>query len=398
MHNEIIELTDSDSDSNARPVKQESDKTSHLNRKVTALKASLTSKTNLVAEQGKELTKLRKENKQLKNDQDLRTAEIAGLQDELKNILRQLDDQTVKNHNFNMIKLKNLKSNAVLSNGTVVEATWHHDVDQDMSDSFASTAPSQPSNSITFRSSPIVKPEPVRVDTTIKVVIKSENEPDLIEQVPFVKGEDGKFDVWNLEHLGLGPPVVVEERFRVGFPRTVISNALGGCPQTMSNNWQGRTKTDKFPYLAMNRFYNPHLPLVPGGHGVVFCEVKYFKDGSLIEGPIDLIAPDKPNQWIYLGSYETFRWGEISPNQLDLLQPLVIQHWVSGALATAWGRSWVERTNAELVEKGGEIRLIEFTEDGLREALNDVLALPGASKIAETAETAEKEEEIELES
>lgn len=96
MPNEIIELTDSDSDFNARPVKQESDKTSHLNPEVTALKASLTSKTNLVAEQGKELTKLRKENKQLKNDQDLRTAEIAGLQDELKNILRQLDDQTVR--------------------------------------------------------------------------------------------------------------------------------------------------------------------------------------------------------------------------------------------------------------------------------------------------------------
>lgn len=371
MPNEIIELTDSDSDFNARPVKQESDKTSHLNPEVTTLKASLTSKSNLVAEQGKELTKLRKENKQLKNDQDLRTAEIAGLQDELKNILRQLDDQTVKNLNFNMIKLKNLKSNAVPPNETVVEATGHHDVDQDMSDSFAPTVPSQPSNPITSRSSPTVKPEPVRVDTTIKVVIKSENEPDLIEQVTFVKGEDGKFDVWNLEHLGLGPSIVVEERFCVGFRRSVISDALGGGHQTTSNNWKGRTKTDKFPYLAMTRSYNPHLPLVPGGHGVVFCGVKRFNDGSLIEGPIDLIASDKPNQWIYLGSYETSRWGEISPNQLDLLQPLVIQRWVSGALSTLWGRSWVERTNAELVEKGGEIRLVEFTEDGLREALND---------------------------
>lgn len=127
----------------------------------------------------------------------------------------------------------------------------------------------------------------------------------------------------------------------------------------------------KLHSLAMTRSYNPHLPLVPGGHGVVFCGVKRFNDGSLIEGPIDLIASDKPNQWIYLGSYETSRWGEISPNQLDLLQPLVIQRWVSGALSTLWGRSWVERTNAELVEKGGEIHLVEFTEDGLREALND---------------------------
>lgn len=132
-----------------------------------------------------------------------------------------------------------------------------------MSDSFASTAPSQPSNPITSRSSPTVKPEPVRVDTTIKVVIKSENEPDLIEQVTFVKGEDGKFDVWNLEHLGLGPPIVVEERFCIGFRRSVISDVSSGVPylsnqanltsgfggghQTTSNSWKGRTKTDKFP-------------------------------------------------------------------------------------------------------------------------------------------------------
>lgn len=230
-------------------------------------------------------------------------------------------------------------------------------------------APSQQSNSNASRSSLAVKAEPV--DTTIQVVIKSENEPDLIERVTFVKSEDGKFDVWNLEHLGLGPPVAVEERFRIGFRRSVISDALGGGHQTTSNNWQGRTKLDKYPYLAMTRSYNPHLPLVPGGHGVVFCGVKRFNDGSLITGPIDLIASDKPNQWVYLGSYETSRWGEISPHQVDLLQPLVIQRWISGALSTLWGRSWVERTNAELIDKGGEIHLIEFTEDGLREALND---------------------------
>jgi phage terminase Nu1 subunit (DNA packaging protein) len=94
MHNEIIELNDSDSD-HARPVKQESNDTPHLNLEVTALKASLTAKTKLVAEQGKdsELTKLRKKNKQLKNEQP---------------------------------------------NGTVVEATGHQDVDQDMSDNIAS--------------------------------------------------------------------------------------------------------------------------------------------------------------------------------------------------------------------------------------------------------------------
>ncbi|KAG2043633.1 hypothetical protein BDR03DRAFT_429741 [Suillus americanus] len=100
-----------------------------------------------------------------------------------------------------------------------------------------------------------------------------------------------------------------------------LLQALGGGRQTTSINWQGRTKSDKHPYLAMTRSYNPHLPLFPGGHGVVFCEVKYFNDRSLITEPIDLIASDKPNKWVYLGSCETSRWGEISPHQLDLLQP-----------------------------------------------------------------------------
>ncbi|KAG2368117.1 hypothetical protein BDR07DRAFT_1605712 [Suillus spraguei] len=379
MHNEIIELTDTDTDSSARPVKQESNETSYLNTEVAALKANLTVKTKLVTEQSKELTRIREENKHLKNEHNVRTAEITGLQDELKNILRQLDDQIVKNLNFNLIKLNSLKS--VTPNGTAAKVTGHQDVNQDISDSFSSNllmpenppdaAPSRSSNSNISRSSLTVKPEPVTGDTTIQVVIKSENEPDLIERVTFVKSEDGKFDIWNLDHLGLGPPVAVEERFHIGFRRSVISDALGGGHQTTSNNWQGPTKTDKYPYLAMTRSYNPHLPLVPGGHGVVFCGVKRFNDGSPITGPIDLIASDKPNQWIYLGSYETSRWGEISPHQLNLLQPLVIQRWVSGALSTQWGKSWVERTNVELVDKGGEIHLIEFTEDGLREALND---------------------------
>jgi hypothetical protein len=194
MHNEIIELNDSDSD-HARPVKQESNDTPHLNLEVTALKASLTAKTKLVAEQGKdsELTKLRKKNKQLKNEQP---------------------------------------------NGTVVEATGHQDVDQDMSDNIASNllmpehapnaTPPWPSNSNTSRSSLTVKAEPV--NTIIQVVIKSENEPDLIERITFVKSEDGKFDVWNLKHLSLGPPVVVEERFRVRFPRPMISDVSSGFP------------------------------------------------------------------------------------------------------------------------------------------------------------------------
>jgi hypothetical protein len=58
------------------------------------------------------------------------------------------------------------------------------------------------------------------------VVIESEfePEPDLNVHVTFVKNEDGKFDIWNLEHLRLGPPISVEQKFHVGFRRAVISD------------------------------------------------------------------------------------------------------------------------------------------------------------------------------
>lgn len=44
---------------------------------------------------------------------------------------------------------------------------------------------------------------------------------------------------------------------------------------------------------------------------------------------------------------------------------------MEGTLKSQWGKNWVERTNAELVDKGGEIRLVEHTAHGLREALSD---------------------------
>ncbi|KAG2066389.1 hypothetical protein BDR04DRAFT_1234033 [Suillus decipiens] len=103
MHNKITEPTGSDS--SGRPVRQESNEILRLNLDVAALKASLTVQTKLVAEQSKELTKIREQNKHLENEHDVQTAEIAGLQDKLKNILRQLDDQTLQNLSFNMIKL-----------------------------------------------------------------------------------------------------------------------------------------------------------------------------------------------------------------------------------------------------------------------------------------------------
>jgi hypothetical protein len=99
MQNEIIELSDSDTNTNSKvvlPVKKESTEISHRKSEVATLKAKLAAQGKLVAEQGKELNKLRRENKQFKSERDIQAAEITGLQDELKNILRQLDDKTVR--------------------------------------------------------------------------------------------------------------------------------------------------------------------------------------------------------------------------------------------------------------------------------------------------------------
>ncbi|KIK46253.1 hypothetical protein CY34DRAFT_800589 [Suillus luteus UH-Slu-Lm8-n1] len=387
MQNEIIELSDSDTNSNSKivlPVKKESTEISHRKSEVATLKAKLAAQGKLVAEQGKELNKLRKENKQFKSERDIQAAEITGLQDELKNILRQLDDKTVKSLTFNMIKLNSLKPDA--PHGTAIEATQHQDVDQDMWDSFASNLPipeDGPPNSTSSQPQipnvqvsdsglAAIKPEPE--GAKIAVVIKSEleHEPDLNAHVTFVKSEDGKFDIWNLEHLRLGPPIIVEQRFHVGFRRSVISNALGGNWQNTFLNWQGPTsKSNRYPYMALKRSWNPHLPLVPGDHGVVFCGVRRFEDGTLITGSVDVVVSGKPNEWVYFGSYETSRSGEITPHQLHLLPPLVVRTWVEGTLKSRWGREWVEDTNSKLVDKGGEIRLVELTAHGLREALND---------------------------
>ncbi|KAG1766437.1 hypothetical protein EDD22DRAFT_878269 [Suillus occidentalis] len=388
MQNEVIELSDSDTNSNSKtvlPVKKESTEISRRKSEVATLKAKFAAQGKLVAEQGTELNKLRKENKQFKSERDIQAAEITGLQDELKNILRQLDDKTVKSLTFNMIKLNSLKPDD--PHGTAIEATRHQDIDQDMFDSFPSNLPipedgppnstsSQPQTpNVQVQSDSgfaAIKPEPE--GAKIAVVIKSEleHEPDLNAHVTFVKSEDGKFDIWNLEHLRLGPPIIVEQRFHVGFRRSVISNALGGNWQNTFLNWQGPTsKSNRYPYMALKRSWNPHLPLVPGDHGVVFCGVRRFEDGTLITGSVDVVVSGKPNEWVYFGSYETSRSGEITPHQLHLLPPLVVRTWVEGTLKSRWGREWVEDTNSKLVDKGGEIRLVELTAHGLREALND---------------------------
>jgi hypothetical protein len=69
-----------------------------------------------------------------------------------------------------------------------------------------------------------VKPGPEGAKMAVVIESELESEPVLNVHVTFVKSEDGKFNIWNLEHLRLGPPISVEQRFHIGFRRAVISN------------------------------------------------------------------------------------------------------------------------------------------------------------------------------
>jgi hypothetical protein len=127
--------------------------------------------------------------------------------------------------------------------------------------------------------------------------------------------------------------------------------------------------------MALKRSWNPYLPLIPGDHGVAFCSSKRFNNGTLITRPVDIFVSKKANDWTYFGSYEISRCGEITPHQVHLLPPSVVQTWSDGILSTAWGRDWVKETNTRLVGDAeitrGEIHLVQYTKDGLTEALED---------------------------
>ncbi|KAG1766436.1 hypothetical protein EDD22DRAFT_820003 [Suillus occidentalis] len=382
MHNELIELSDLDTDTDSKIVylvEESAEISRHTSTsKVATLKAKLAAQRKLVSELGKEYNKLRKENKQLKNEQDIHAAQMTGFSDRLDNALRQLSQ--ISDILMDKLKLNSLKSDA--PHGTAVEATWDQGINQDMSDSFASNlslpedgrpnvASSQPRiPNVPDSGFTAFKPGPE--GARMAVVVK-ESKPVLPNvHVTFIKSEDGKFNIWNLEHLRLGPPISVEQRFHIGFRRSVISNTLGGRWHDTFINWQGPTsKSNRYPYMALKRSWNPYLPLVPGNHGVVFCGVRRFEDGTLITGSVDVVVSDKPDEWVYSGSYEFSRSGEITPHQLHLLPPLVVRTWVEGILKSQWGKNWVEGTNAKLVDKGGEIRLVKHTTHGLWEALND---------------------------
>jgi hypothetical protein len=91
---DIIELSGSDSE--GPPLKRESKEITLVSSELPGLSATLIAKSKPATEQSKELNKLRKENQLLKNERDIQKVEIARLQDELKTILLQLDDRTVR--------------------------------------------------------------------------------------------------------------------------------------------------------------------------------------------------------------------------------------------------------------------------------------------------------------
>lgn len=73
------------------------------------------------------------------------------------------------------------------------------------------------------------------------------------------------------------------------------------------------------------------------------------------------------NDWRLLGTYDYLRWGEIAPHHISLLPPFVLNTWVNGALSSQWGKSWIEKAN----EKFPDARKVNFTQDGLSQALHD---------------------------
>ncbi|KAH7929880.1 hypothetical protein BV22DRAFT_102551 [Leucogyrophana mollusca] len=221
----------------------------------------------------------------------------------------------------------------------------------------------------------LIKREPTPEDVKmVAVAIKTEDAPDERGFVTFVKSEDGKLDIWNLDHLNLGPSLKVDEDLWVGFSRKVIADTLGGGHQECWLNWQG-TEAKGIPYAAFNRSWNSELPRSPGQHGVVFATFRKFNDGTPVDHPIDFFVGENPNDWRYIGRYELGRRGEILPHQLELLPQNVVHNWAKGILKSNWGREWVDKTNEAIVEtaelSGDPANLIEFDTEGLRTALND---------------------------
>lgn len=128
--------------------------------------------------------------------------------------------------------------------------------------------------------------------------------------------------------------------------------------------------------VTFNREWNPQLPVAPGKHGIVFCDLQTFGDKAKVDKPIVLYAREGNNDWKQLGLYSSKRYGEITTKHLSLLPPSVVGVWVKGALNSGgWGKAWIEEANAEIEKKaedsGEEPECIEYTEEGLTAALYD---------------------------
>ncbi|KAJ7041062.1 hypothetical protein C8F04DRAFT_1391492 [Mycena alexandri] len=203
-------------------------------------------------------------------------------------------------------------------------------------------------------------------DEIIDVVIKVEGEADHFTRVMLIKSEDGNFDIWNVDGFNLGPTIKVDDKFKRGFTRKVISDAFGGGHMTCYHHWKKPKpgQTSKTPFLTFNRSWNNALPVSPGLHGIGFFGMSH---SPVKPNPLNFFVGEGTNNWRLLGTYNYLRCGEIAPHHISLLPGLVLNNWINGMLSSQWGKSWIEDTNAALQAA----RRIKFTHDGILKALQD---------------------------
>ncbi|KAJ7238052.1 hypothetical protein B0H12DRAFT_100781 [Mycena haematopus] len=205
-------------------------------------------------------------------------------------------------------------------------------------------------------------------DEVIDVVIKKEGEPDQFKRVTLIKSEDGNFDIWNVDGFGLGSTVEVDEKYNRGFTRKVIGDAFGGGPVQCYHHWNPKPgQPTETPFLTFNRSWNNALPTSPGLHGMVFSDLT---ECPVAPQPVNFFVGEGIDNWRLSGTYDYLRIGAIgaiAPHHISLLPPGILNTWVKGMLGSAWGKSWIERTNKDLKAD----RKIRHTRDSILEALKD---------------------------
>lgn len=137
------------------------------------------------------------------------------------------------------------------------------DVDYDMLDdhprSGEARSTSSPESETRVSVPARVKPEgTIDVDEVelIEVKVKQEDGSEQFKYVHLMKSENGEYDLFNTDGFDLRPPIEVDERYNVGFTRTVISHvssnqyhfsvlsstcqkAFRGNVQECEHNWNG---------------------------------------------------------------------------------------------------------------------------------------------------------------